>query len=893
VLVRMALLILAMLSTIPRAVFAQSIQPAPPGATTGTAITGLLLDQQGVGIPGARVTLFRAATAVAETRTRSTGDFSFKDVAPGTYSIAVSAPGYGTTRSDNIALRPGDSNARVSLVVERSTTADTHLREIGRVSTTQNSSTALQTTATITRRLDPQVAQSENFTRVGNALEQLPGVNLYNKNVSVGDDLYADIRGLKPSETQTLLDGHPIGPIGVAPGTSGTFNMQDSPTFALRSVQTTYGAGALGLYGTNTTGGSIDFQTFDPIPGHHAYFEQGIGNQGKTSTNLRVQGEEGKVGFAGVYAVQGLYGPFAPQTIFQNGNLSQDFTVANAKLNTYTVSAVYTLRNALLKARYDFSSATHLTLTGYSATSYDDKTGNGDNDASTYQGQYYIAPTNAASAAFCPGGVTVKTDHGQSCLSRSQWATATAGPQGAYPAFQNIGNQDYHARLTTTLGKNNFTLDGFLDAYNLIYNRNAASYDATAGIFNGGFNQDIFHTSGVLASDDIISAKNQFGFGYYVQHQLVTGTVYQQPVLVARQPAALGNGSVFIRDGFTPADRLSFYTNVWVKTSTSTHGSTIDPRFSVVFRPTPADVVRFGVAKSEGDPDPSLAGGNLNTTPTNLNPPCGAFKDKTGMRLNVGQIGNANIGPETATDLEVAYAHRFKGDTILNVDLYDTNEANEIFNAEFSATQFPGEIPPFLLREYFAQIQNVCSITPTLDNLSLSQASNYSSGRFQGIEISGRIRITPHVFADYSYDLQSARQLGVPVAILQSNPTIINGAQLLGIPLHKQFFGVDYSTPGGIETRVDAFHLDDNNGLNRPGYTFANGFLSYSAPTRTTFTFGMYNMFNSAAAIYGQIGLGIFRAENQYGTDRNSFDQGVKYRGQTPRSFSFSIGEAI
>jgi hypothetical protein len=74
------------------------------------------------------------------------------------------------------------------------------------------------------------------------------------------------------------------------------------------------------------------------------------------------------------------------------------------------------------------------------------------------------------------------------------------------------------------------------------------------------------------------------------------------------------------------------------------------------------------------------------------------------------------------------------------------------------------------------------------------------------------VRIARGFFVDYGYDIQSAKQLGVPLALLRSNPTVINGSQILLIPLHKQSLGLDLSTRGGFEARVDAEHLDDYTG---------------------------------------------------------------------------------
>jgi Carboxypeptidase regulatory-like domain/TonB-dependent Receptor Plug Domain len=849
-------------------------------ASPALDVRGTLVDEQSnLGVPDATVELLLAGTVVQEQRSNDQGAFAFSGVVPDVYSLRASAHGFVTVQRNDIVVRASSDGSAVRLITSHSSGAASDAREIGRVTTARDAITALQTTATINRRVSPETGINENLMRVGQNLASLPGVNLRNQDQSVGDDLYVDIRGLKPSETQTLLDGHPIGPIGVLPGTAGQYNYQDSPPFAFQNVLVTFGGGALGLYGTNSIGGSVDLQTWNPTAKPSFFFQQGVGDQGHSWTNMRATGTSGKLGYAAVFGVSGTVGPFAPQMIEQNGNLGTNLTSANAAANTYLVSSNYVQRDLLLKARYNLSVATTLSVTGYSATSWADKTGNGDNNATTIPYQLYIAPTNKPSAAVCPGQVTVKEDSGTQCLSALQWATATAGPQGSFPVYQAIGNQDYNAQLVTVNGKHTFTADVFLDAYNRL--------------FNSGDHQFVYHTSGVLLSDDIDLGRNQFGFGYYNQHQLVTGTTTVGSLTdVPRQPAALGDGNVFLRDSLSLSKKLSFVGNVWLKSSTSTGGNSLDPRFSFIYRLTPSDVLRLSGSKAEGDPDPSLSGGMLVTNPIGLDPPCGAFRSGGGSKLNIGTVGNPSLSPETGTDAELSYGHRFGGDSAINVSLYNTNVANQLFSANVAAAPFQSLIPPSLLTGIFNRIQSTCSVTPSINQLVLARATNTSSGRFQGVEVSGRVRLSRAVYVDYSYDLQSAVQMGVPDSLLRSNPTIINGSQILGIPLHKQSLSIDYSTPGKLELHVDGYHLDANNGLNRPAYAYANGFVS-AGDAHLTATFGVFNIFNSAVADYGLIGLGTFNPENQFGTDGNAFDQAAKMRGLTERSFNFSLSTRI
>jgi hypothetical protein len=75
-------------------------------------------------------------------------------------------------------------------------------------------------------------------------------------------------------------------------------------------------------------------------------------------------------------------------------------------------------------------------------------------------------------------------------------------------------------------------------------------------------------------------------------------------------------------------------------------------------------------------------------------------------------------------------------------------------------------------------------------------------------------------------------------------------------------------------------------GLNRAGFWYAN--MSVSVSHRPlTFTLGINNVFNSVAANYGYVGLGAFQPENQYGTDKNSFDQASELFGLPYRAFRF------
>lgn len=868
--------------------------PSPSFAAGGGTVTVQIFDQRdGLPVPAASVVLTRGLAAVATKTTDSRGNVTFEDVPAGTYYVSVTARGYDTTISADTVVAAGQSSTMRLIVVPASTVV------LGRISVRGSAAQqSLQTTSTITATISAAQLEKESAVRVGDTLGNIPGVNLRAQSSAIGDDLYIDIRGMGAPETQTLLDGHPIGPIGVAPGTffngvPTVFDYQDTPTFALARTQVTYGSGALGLYGTDSIGGTVDMQTLDPTQDPQAELTQGIGNYGKATTALKATGTDGRLGYAFVDAVQGTYGNFNGQRVYQSGlnGFLQAPTPQTIAGLTYPVTADYLLRNGLAKFRYDTSPNSQLTLTGYTGTSWDDKSGNGDNDFNTFAYELYNVQQVAGTGnnSRCPGGIDLNQGSGPTpnCISAAQAASYGTGPAGGGPApWQAIRNQDYHGRYTVNWGRNAIVADGYFDNYALDYNRNCGSIDSVTGQCNGGYDSAFTRSTGFLLSDDIVLATNDFGFGYYVGHQHTTGDVATQTGITPMLEQSLGTGSVFLRDVFSPNGPFTYYGNVWFKKSSVTHLTTVDPRVTVQYRPTDNSVWRITAGRATGEPAPSLLYGfSLNTTPQNINPNCSGL-------TSVGGLGNPNVGPENANDLELAYGHRFTADTAVQIAAYASNETDQVYSVSIPATQLPPgvTIPNYLLTQYFARITAACGIpNPTLANLSIDTVMNASQARYRGVEVSGRKRFNDRFFTDYAYDIQSAVRVGVPDTILMANPFIINGAQIYQTPVHKWDLGVDYSTPNGLETRLDGYYIGINNALNRPAYFFADASVSKTLTSRTTLNLGIHNIFNNAADQYGRFGWGVFTPTNQFNPLPNALAEASERFGLVPTQIELTV----
>lgn len=69
------------------------------------SLTGTILDSSGAAVPQAKVTATEIATGVHhDTVTNGSGNYSFPDLTPGTYALAVSAPGFKDAKSGGMVL---------------------------------------------------------------------------------------------------------------------------------------------------------------------------------------------------------------------------------------------------------------------------------------------------------------------------------------------------------------------------------------------------------------------------------------------------------------------------------------------------------------------------------------------------------------------------------------------------------------------------------------------------------------------------------------------------------------------------------------------------------------------------------------------------------------------
>jgi outer membrane receptor protein involved in Fe transport len=902
---------------------AQTQTPAPAAPTT--TVSGRIFDAQGgLPVPGATIELDQGTTKIATTTTGANGNFSFAKVLPGVYSLLISADGFQTSRSNNFEIEFGEPSVSFQTAIF----PGAGLKTIAHVTTAGRA--ALQTTSTINEHVNPSLLQTEDYQRYSDALLTLPGIANFSPSQAAGDDVELSIRGFDSTETATLLDGHPIGPVGAL---GNGYNQTISPFWGFSNAEVVFGSGASGLFGATTIAGALDYQTIDPTQKPQFVVEQGVGTDAKLMTGLQATGTAGNLGYAFAWGTQGTNGQFPGAYITQtallqnsvihpgyNGNPPPpDLTTANVDnfLNTYWVTGQYSQKDFVGKLRYAFTPDTQLELTVYSANTWANSTGNGDDDYLTYPYVLYGAIQTIASGPntilvngtpqTCTNSIAVLVNAapGYTCMNAKQYAQDFYGPYGGgIDKWKATGNQDYDARLTQAIGVGQLTIEGFADAYNYNEMKGPGAPLGTYTTYGPGPDYlDLYHNRGFLIEDDLPLAKHDIGFGYSWLHQSDTNGQFPYFLANGTQINAFGNNpplylataSYFARDTWTPNEKLQVFGTFWVQRSLNTSSTHIDPRVSVMYRPDPADVVRVAAGRSYSEPDPSLIAfaPPVYTSPGSMN--CPPQTSGAGAITAIASVNNPALRPETATDLELAYGHRFGLRTNIQADVYQSWEDGALLNGVEALGAVPGiVVPAGYVSEALTRLSKCSGLNPTVADLGWQTTFNASGARYRGIDLSTSVGLTRNLTFTADYAVTSAAWVGLPQSILYQNPTFLDGGQIFGIPLRSGNAGLVYESPGGFAARIDATYIGPDNAYYRAPFWFANGGISQVINSRLTLNFGVQNIFNSAVQQYGLIGAGVFTPVNFYGNyafggPHNALDEGSEAFGLLPRQLWFTI----
>jgi outer membrane receptor for ferrienterochelin and colicin len=426
-----------------------------------------------------------------------------------------------------------------------------------------------------------------------------------------------------------------------------------------------------------------------------------------------------------------------------------------------------------------------------------------------------------------------------------------------------LRNQDYDLRLRRSSDESTVTLETFADSYALLYHRDPSLAGGQLDAF-----LDRWSTLGLRLDAETVAKKNAVRYGVAFLREALNedATTPGGIGTAASLPNIRNDRRAFASDTFSPARRVSLSLGATLATSDGDPALRFDPRASAAYRPSSHDSLSVSVGRSTQEP--SLQTGRVDLLPTGaLNPDCGALAHATKAgraNVTIGSGPATNLVAESSLDSELEYARTFGRDTFTRITLYDTALRNRIVTADLPAGT---QLPQASLAPILARIDRFCGFSPLPGaiDFTLSRAFNAATARARGIELSGRARLATRLALDYAYDVQSIVVNDLPNAVLATDPTLVNGAQAFEIPLHKATLGIEYTTRGGLDVRLDGHAVSANNPQQLTAFAYADASLSQIVSARLSLNVAIANVFDSHAQTYGLVGLGVPYTTNTYG----------------------------
>ena len=841
-------------------------------AQSSAAVSGTVIDKAtGLALSGARVAALQTKAA---TVTDMAGHFRLP-VAPGQYVLEVTLSGYQTTDSPSIAVGSGEYSG-VTLAIQRSEGSTAALRTIA--STTSRATQSLQSASITYSNLSPGALQSQGYFGLAEPLQNLPGVdNGGFATAAKGSHQELSIRGIGVLETVPLIDGHE------AHAFQGAYDFSDAPTFGLRNVQVIYGSGTSGLYSVDAIGGVIDMQTLNPTLTPSVFFSQSYGTYNELATTFQATGTlpagllqfKGRFGYAIALGVDGdagqyrssvVYSPFAAfDASAPPGSPAHDIGIV-------PLGTGYLSRGSLFKLQYGINNNSKITGDVLTSVASSDQSGTFP-IYTTHKSALALGNQNLAfklPTDPCPAGTFTATnfigypngfdqngnpDGGLTCQTPAQYAAFNEGYQLFGPASQTIRDTDYNLRFDSSTERNTVAADVYTNTFYQFVGSPGLAWipQATAVTQNLSGAE-----SGIELSEDHSFRNHDLGVGYSYRNSVELFNSAGSYVFYGGSSGK--EFAYFLRDVYHPAaSPLTVYLYDWIKRSSLTETTYNDPRVALVYQ-RPNDVVRaaFGQVATQ----PTTESANSPFVPYTI--PQFTATLACGVPNLIG-AAPGNLKPERGTDEELSYGHRFAGDSLIQVSLYNEIVREKFFfTTQTLAASGTAGLPASLLQQFQNAYTAKCGPTPDVNDF-LSMYGDFNIGRVQasGIDIQGRQRLGKTVSLDYGYDTQSSKLLDATPTFLQGDLTIIPGSQLPGVPLHTASLGVNFDLPSGLHAAILGHYVSVNNPRFSPAYTIYNADVGIPVGVGQL-SFAVQNLFNLDGSDIIQTCTGVPLPLNSY-----------------------------
>jgi hypothetical protein len=159
-------------------------------------INGTVTDNSGAVIPNATVTVLNIETGQSKTApSSSAGDFLFQDLNLGTYSVTVSAPGFGTVKTDKIEVSAGST---YTLPVKLTISSSSETVEVEAAGVALDTTSVTQTTDITSEVVNNTPMNGRDFTQL---ISVAPGFGGY----SAGG--FGSVNGTRANQVNWQIDG--------------------------------------------------------------------------------------------------------------------------------------------------------------------------------------------------------------------------------------------------------------------------------------------------------------------------------------------------------------------------------------------------------------------------------------------------------------------------------------------------------------------------------------------------------------------------------------------------------------------------------------------------------------------------------------------------------------
>ena len=249
-------------------------------AQNGGTIRGVVVDENGAKVAGARVVLNVTPGVQLTTQTAQTGAFEYKGLRSGSYLVEVKADGFSDFTSEAIQL---DRAQTKELAVQLKVAAIKANVVVTATGTAQRADEVAKVVST----LDSEEIETKHELTLAEALRGTPGVRVQQQG-SPGSLTTVRLRGQRNFDTSLLLDGLRVRDASDINGSALSL-ITDLVPVALDRVEILRGAGS-SIFGTHAIGGVVNMIPAVGSDGVHVNAGFEAGGLGTFRERLQVSG---------------------------------------------------------------------------------------------------------------------------------------------------------------------------------------------------------------------------------------------------------------------------------------------------------------------------------------------------------------------------------------------------------------------------------------------------------------------------------------------------------------------------------------------------------------------------------------------------------------------------